>query len=304
MVWKLRVRIFKKIKQTVRCTSNRSPAPCFVPGDVRTLSGDGTLIPNGVGPQIWRVSQAATPLAPDWSVNRFFSIDHVTGSSASSAAATGDAAAILNSVGASAGTTAVGGGTGSTDVQEQLLVQDLLYAMMAVPGKWITLASSAPATTPAGGGAAASNSQQQPTTASPTFRINPQITEASFVDVLKRMIPICDYYAAVQQHITVHNRFEYGVVNHAFCSAVRVLLKEYLLLIAQLESQCNKRALTLLRCWFYIQPSLATMERLARLCAKCGAATGGALLNVIHTAYLQAGYGIGCFLGLVIGCCQ
>lgn len=39
------------------------------------------------------------------------------------------------------------------------------------------------------------------------------------------------------------------------------MLKEYHVLIAQLEHQYLNRNLTLLRAWYYVQPSLRTMER-------------------------------------------
>ncbi len=53
---------------------------------------------------------------------------------------------------------------GSVDVQEQLLVQDLLYAMVGIEGKWIYL--SPPSGDEKGAGAAASR----------LFQINPLIT--------------------------------------------------------------------------------------------------------------------------------
>ncbi len=46
-------------------------------------------------------------------------------------------------------------------------------------------------------------------------------------------------------------RFEYGLIAHAFTSAIRVMLKEYLILIAQLESLFHKRQLTMMRVWYY-----------------------------------------------------
>ena len=41
---------------------------------------------------------------------------------------------------------------------------------------------------------------------------------------------------------------------HAFCAAIRHLLKEYTLLVAQLETQNRQGELTLQKLFFYLQP--------------------------------------------------
>jgi gamma-tubulin complex component 2 len=81
-----------------------------------------------------------------------------------------------------------------------------------------------------------------------------------------------------------------GLVLHALCAALRTLLKEYLILVAQLESQArggaasSQGALTLQRLFFYCQPALHTLSRLHRLTSRIRTANvhGGALLNLIH----------------------
>lgn len=149
------------------------------------------------------------------------------------------------------------------EVQEQLLLEDLLSAMMAIEGKYLRIASG--------------------TLGTAVFRVDPGIKEQSLINVLTRILPVCSHYAYVSHYVNVHARFEYGLVNHAFTGAIRRMLKEYLILVAQLEHQLHKGSLTLLRAWFYIQPSLRTMERLNRICSLAASAQGGSLLNVIHT---------------------
>lgn len=59
--------------------------------------------------------------------------------------------------------------------------------------------------------------------------------------------------------------FTDGVVRQALCSAVTRLLKEYLIVVAQLETQYRKGLLSLQKLWFYVQPCLRTMEMLSAL---------------------------------------
>lgn len=108
------------------------------------------------------------------------------------------------------------------------------------------------------------------------------LADESITYVLSRVLPLCEHYVAVDRFVEVHSRFEYGLVNHSFCAAIRALLKvcmslcclsqdcgcsalgcemgvtgslmmcaitlclqEYLVLIAQLEAQFRKGKLTL-----------------------------------------------------------
>lgn len=59
--------------------------------------------------------------------------------------------------------------------------------------------------------------------------------------------------------------FEYGQVNHALAAAMRTLIKEYMILITQLEHLQRQGLLSLQKLWFYIQPTMRTMEILASL---------------------------------------
>lgn len=59
--------------------------------------------------------------------------------------------------------------------------------------------------------------------------------------------------------------FEYGQVNHALTAAMRTLMKEYLILVTQLEHLHRQGTLSLQKLWFYIQPTMRTMEILASI---------------------------------------
>lgn len=59
--------------------------------------------------------------------------------------------------------------------------------------------------------------------------------------------------------------FEYGQVNHALTAAMRTLLKEYLILVTQLEHVHQRGLLSLQKLWFYLQPTMRTMDILAAI---------------------------------------
>jgi len=67
-----------------------------------------------------------------------------------------------------------------------------------------------------------------------------------------------------------------------------VLLKEYLLLVTQLDTEFNNADLTLQKVWFYVQNSIRIMESLKRLVVEAGNKKGGALLNVIYRLMINS----------------
>lgn len=54
-------------------------------------------------------------------------------------------------------------------------------------------------------------------------------------------------------------------MNHALAAAMRTLVKEYLILVTQLEQLHRQGLLSLQKLWFYIQPAMRTVDILASL---------------------------------------
>lgn len=159
----------------------------------------------------------------------------------------------------------------STIEQEQLLLEDLLYALVGVEGRYIRLV------------------QQEGGEERVNFVASPYITDLSLVETLERILPLCGCYFAIQTYIQVHSRYEYGLVTHAFSACLRTILKEYLVLIAQLEHQFVLGKLTLLRTWFYLQSSVHTFMKLDQLCLRVNRTIGGTFLNVLYQSLQHAG---------------
>jgi gamma-tubulin complex component 2 len=82
---------------------------------------------------------------------------------------------------------------------------------------------------------------------------------------MKKILPLASHYSMVMRFIQEKSQFEYGQVNHALTAAMTALVKDYMVLVAQLESANRKGNFTLHKLWFFIQPTLHTMEILANI---------------------------------------
>lgn len=108
----------------------------------------------------------------------------------------------------------------------------------------------------------------------------------SLADMVERILPLATYYTSIDAFVETQSHLEYGLINHALCSAIRDLLRvgpfdslepfnvepdninlhlaneqEYLVLIAQLEHQFSTSpSFTLQRLWFYVHPTLHTLS--------------------------------------------
>jgi gamma-tubulin complex component 2 len=161
-----------------------------------------------------------------------------------------------------------------------LIVQDLLSVLMGIDGKYIRI---------------------KVTSAEPGLAIRPDATlDLSLADLVDRILPLTDYYVRIVRFVDLRHNYEFGLVNHALCGAVRELLREYLILIAQLEHQLALSQLSLQKLWFYVQPAMQTLKALNKLVidietdggGKADRGTtlrGGMLLNLLHTHSVAAG---------------
>ena len=173
------------------------------------------------------------------------------------------------------------------EVQEQLLLEDVLFALLAIEGKFITLQSAAadPSAAEADAPSSSSSSQHQRV----QFVCSPAVRDPSLRELVSRLLPVASSYYAIQSFVQSRTLWSSGLVSHALAGAIRALLQEYLVLVAQLEFQFSSRKLTLLRCWYYIQPALHSLTRLEWVCTKSQRASGGGLLNVLYSAWTSAG---------------
>ncbi|KAJ6444496.1 spindle pole body component [Purpureocillium lavendulum] len=112
----------------------------------------------------------------------------------------------------------------SLEVQEAAIVEDLLFVFMGFEGQYIRFAKGY------------NPHEERDRLSGPSFRIMPGL-DPSLHDLTKSMLKMAAYYSALEAFVDVLSRREFGAVNHALCASVRKFLQDYLIMIAQLETQ-------------------------------------------------------------------
>lgn len=112
----------------------------------------------------------------------------------------------------------------TADKQESAILEDLLFVFMGYEGQYIRYAEKF------------DPAQQKDRLAGPGFRILPGL-DPSLRDLTTSVLKIATYYKAMEAFIEVQSREEFGAINHALCASISKLLKDYLVLIVQLEHQ-------------------------------------------------------------------
>ncbi|KAF2238435.1 hypothetical protein EV356DRAFT_507566 [Viridothelium virens] len=112
----------------------------------------------------------------------------------------------------------------SLELQEAAIIEDLLFVFMGTEGQYIRYVDSYHPL------------EEKERLLGPLFRIAPGL-DPSLRDLATSMLKMATHYIALECFIEVQSREECGAVNQALCAAVRKLLKDYLVLIAQLEHQ-------------------------------------------------------------------
>lgn len=150
-------------------------------------------------------------------------------------------------------------------VQELLLIDDLLFTMVGIEGKHISVKRGRLKDT------------------SLSFQIDPSM-DLSLQELAKRILPLCESYIIVNQFTESRSHFKHGLVNHAFAAALRAILQDYHALVAQLEHQFRLGRLALQGLWFFCQPMMGSMQVLASVVQKAtgGSFSGAAILNLLE----------------------
>ncbi|EGC38081.1 hypothetical protein DICPUDRAFT_53526 [Dictyostelium purpureum] len=136
--------------------------------------------------------------------------------------------------------------------KEQILIEDLLSTMIGIEGEVIHVSLQ--------------DTLEDDSLQSNLIKyvIEGEI-DSSSNDLVQRILPLCSYYTFVNDFINIRYSYEWGLINHSLCSSIDQLLKEYLILVSQLESQLKSEKLSLQRMWFYLQPTIATFEILFKV---------------------------------------
>lgn len=139
------------------------------------------------------------------------------------------------------------------EVQEKAIIEDLLFAFMGYEGQYIQFVSTYDPT------------DEMDRLTGPSFQTAVGL-DPSLKDLTRSMLKMATHYSALEAFVEAQSRAEFGAVNHALCAAVRRLLKDYLVLIAQLETQLIKNpGFTLHVLHLHIMPTSQSMAQLYSL---------------------------------------
>lgn len=96
-----------------------------------------------------------------------------------------------------------------------------------------------------------------------------------------RITVLCPYYSQVIHFI---EDVDEGLVNQALGAVMREQIKDFFMLIAQLEAQHRRGELTLQKMWYLLQPCYTTLEILKSIASSIskGKSYGGAVLSILH----------------------
>ncbi|KAH8889710.1 hypothetical protein GQ53DRAFT_842607 [Thozetella sp. PMI_491] len=112
----------------------------------------------------------------------------------------------------------------SLAAQEAVILEDLLFVFMGFEGQYIRFAKGY------------NPREERDRLSGPEWRILPGL-DPSLYDLTQSMLRMATHYSALQAFVDVQSREEFGSVNHALCASIRNFLQEYLVMIAQLETQ-------------------------------------------------------------------
>lgn len=139
------------------------------------------------------------------------------------------------------------------DAQEDAVLQDILFVFMGYEGQYIRYSNTYDPLT------------EKDQLVGPSFQIAPGL-DPSLRDLTLSMLKMATHYSALEAFVNVQSRPEYGAVSHALCAAIRKLLKDYLILIAQLENQLiNNPSFTLHVLHLQTMPTSQSLSQLYSL---------------------------------------
>lgn len=112
----------------------------------------------------------------------------------------------------------------SADDQERAILEDLLFVFMGFEGQYIHYHTPY------------DPSVEMDRLTGPAFQLASGL-DPTLRELTLSMLKMATHYNALEAFVEVQSRAEYGAVSHAMCAVIRKLLKDYLILIAQLENQ-------------------------------------------------------------------
>ncbi|KAH9658445.1 gamma-tubulin complex component 2 [Citrus sinensis] len=174
-------------------------------------------------------------------------------------------------------------GVQETKLQELLVIDDLLSALVGIEGRYISIKRRV--------NHVHGNDTYDSTV---TFQVDASMDLALQVNtrVICNLMNVADVADDVGMchevqwwFVESRSQFKNGLVNHAFAASLRALLLDYEAMVAQLEHQFRLGRLSIQGLWFYCQPMLGSMQAVSAVIHKASANnfTGSAVLNLLQS---------------------
>lgn len=157
-------------------------------------------------------------------------------------------------------------GSYPVSVQELLVIDDLISALMGIEGRYISI------------------KRVRGKEGHVVLQID-QSMDFALQELIQRIFPLCEDYVLISQFVESKSHFKSGLVNHAFAAALRALLLDYQAMVAQLEHQFRLGRLSVQGLWFYCQPMMGSLHALSIVVEKASSSniSGSAMLNLLQS---------------------
>ena len=151
-------------------------------------------------------------------------------------------------------------------LQENFLIEDLLSAMLGIGGRYLRASSSNDS----------------------LFALDQDLSrdaDPSVCYLAARILPIAGHYVRVSTFVETRSQYQYGLSVHALCAAMRSLVSEHTILVAQLEHQFRLGQLSLQKLFFYVQPAQRTLGKYVLLSLRIASLCLPSLLTFTFTMH-------------------
>jgi gamma-tubulin complex component 2 len=177
-------------------------------------------------------------------------------------------------------------GNFSGPVQNNIILRELLLAMAGVDGVYITVAA------PNSSDSSVATTRQDVHSQSLKnlhLLVDDENIERSIAGQVSQLLPTCEQLIQIREFIRRQSRYEYGLVSQAVAAAIKLLLREFDVVLSQLELLLDDNKLSLQKLSFLTQSSRTVIRLLANLCKRVDGCAGGNLLEKLHSCLLEIG---------------
>ncbi|TIC58382.1 hypothetical protein E3Q05_00898 [Wallemia mellicola] len=141
----------------------------------------------------------------------------------------------------------------SLDVQQAAILEDFQYVLVGIQGQYITYHPDY------------AYDDMNARLKGSKFIVDPSI-DPGLSTLIRRILPLASLYTSITAFVEQRSAMDWGLVNHALCAAIRDMLKEYHLLLAQLETLFyTSPCYTLQMAFYHLQPALHKLTLIHQL---------------------------------------